>query len=647
MLRHDQSDILPSPRREHGGAVADPEFIRRAIDGADLNALRLAMLQLTGDETLAEMPVEMRPRRGGALASAAVAEDWVPELRRKAFELLSAGPPQRETRPSPAELRRLMEVFSGRPVGSDEEFALSCEELALDDIPREVSWRAKPAGLDVVHVVIVGAGLSGVSMGAQLGRLGLRYTIVERLDGVGGTWLRNTYPDVRVDTDCYNYQFKFEKNYPWREYYPTQSEVLRYVRHVAEKHGVLKNVRFRTEVEGAVWNDESSKWRLNLRSADQVPETIDADFVVSCAGIFGEQSLPAIPGMERFTGRVVHTSGWDHDYDLSGRRVALIGNGSSGVQVMPALARRANSLTIFQRTAQWIGPIENLRREFTPEERWLVDTMPFYWNWCSYAAYRSFTYLQYLQEHDAAWKAGGGLINKGNDRLRAFLIAYMKDKLGDRADLLAKSIPSFPPLSRRLIVDSGWYEALLRDNVELVTEAIDRFDETGIVDRAGNRREFDLVVLGTGFRVDRYLAPADYVGRGGRTLAQAWSKDGPRSYLGMTLPGFPNFFMLYGPGSQARAGGLPSWIEIWTRYVADKIVRTLERGAASIDLRPEVFDAYNALVDKRASELLWETDGKGSYYVTREGRSIVNQPWRNYEYHAAIRASGLDDYIVR
>jgi len=606
------------------------------------------MLQVTGDEALAAMPVEMRARRGGALASAAVAADSVPELRRKAFELLSGGcPPQPSGRPSHAELRKLMEIFSGVPISSDAEFTLSCEEFALDDIPRDVTWRGEPAGLGSVHVVVIGGGLSGVSMGAQLGRLGLRYTIVERLDGVGGTWLRNTYPDVRVDTDCYNYQFKFDKKYPWKEYYPTQGEVLNYVRHIASRHGVMPNIRFRTEMERAIWDEATSRWRLTLRDASGVAETMEADFVVSAAGLFGQESLPSIPGIERFKGRIVHTSGWDHGYDISGRNVALVGNGSSGVQLMPVIARQAKSLTIFQRTPQWIGPIENLRREFTPEERWLVDTMPFYWNWCSYAAYRSFTYLQYLQEPDAAWKAGGGQVSQGNDRLRTFLLDYMKTKLGDRADLFEKSIPPFPPLSRRLVVDNGWYDALLRGNVELVTEGIDRFDEHGIVDRAGERRDFDLVILGTGFKVERYLAPADYVGRNGVTLANAWSTDGPRSYLGMAMPGFPNFFMLYGPGSQARAGGLPSWIEIWTRYVADKIARTLERGGRSIDLKQEVFDAYNASVDTRASELLWETDGKGGYYLTKDGRSIVNQPWRNYEYHAAILASGLDDYIVR
>ncbi|MER2534066.1 MAG: NAD(P)/FAD-dependent oxidoreductase [Rhizobiaceae bacterium] len=647
-LRREDGDILLEPRRHDAGAAADPAFIRRAIDGADLNALRLALLQLTGDEAFAAMRVEMRPRRGGALASAAVAEEFVPELKRRAFELLSGATlPQPRARFSPGELRRLMEIFSGAPMPGDQEFALSCEELALDDIPRDVTWQARPACADAIHVVIVGGGLSGVCMGAQLGRLGLRYTIVERLDGVGGTWLRNTYPDVRVDTDCYNYQFKFEKNYPWKEHYPTQGEVLRYVRHVAKRHGVLPHIRFRTEMERAVWDEPAAKWRLTLRDADETAATIDADFVVSGAGLFGQESLPAIPGIERFRGRILHTSGWDEVYALDGRDIALIGNGSSGVQLMPTLARKAKSLTVFQRTPQWIGPIENLRKTFTPEERWLVDTMPFYWNWCSYAAYRSFTYLQFLQEHDEGWKAAGGRINEGNDRLRAFLIGYMKDRLGDRTDLLEKSIPPFPPLSRRLVVDNGWYDALLRDNVELVTEGIDCFDETGIVDGGGKRRDFDLVVLGTGFKVDRYLAPADYVGRDGVTLAQAWGKDGPRSYLGMAMPGFPNFFMLYGPGSQARAGGLPSWIEIWTRYVADKIVRAIERGARSIDLRREAFDAYNASVDARAGELLWETDGKGGYYVTKEGRSIVNQPWRNYEYHAAILASGLDDYILR
>ena len=647
---HDTPMSFPHDSDNVARGTVDAAFVQRAIDGADLNALRLAMLQLTGDDALAAMKVEMRPRRGGALASAAVADEAVPELKRKAFDLLVSGTLLEPAQPpAPATLRQLMENFSGGTAMGDEEFALSREELALDDFPRDVTWHRKPAqeALSKFHAVVIGSGLSGVSIGAQLGRLGLPYTIVERLDDVGGTWLRNTYPEVRVDTDCYNYQFKFEKKYPWKEYYPTQSEVLKYVRHIARKHDVVRHIRFRTEMECAVWNEDTSKWRLSLRNADGSVDLVEADFVISAAGLFGQESLPDIRGIDRFGGRILHTARWDNDYDIAGRNVALVGNGSSGVQLMPAVARRAKSLTVFQRTPQWIGPIENLRREFTAEDRWLIDTVPFYWNWCSYAAYRSFTYLQYLQEHDAAWKRAGGQVNEGNDKLRTFLVDYMKSKLGDRRDLLEKSIPPFPPLSRRLVVDNGWYEALLRDNVELVTEPIAEFVGDGIVDAAGVMRPFDLVILGTGYKVDRYLAPAHYVGRGGVTLEEAWSKDGPRSYLGMTMPGFPNFFMLYGPGSQARAGGLPSWIEIWTRYVADKIVRMIERGARSIDLRKEAFDVYNASVDERASALLWETDGKGSYYVTKEGRSIVNQPWRNYEYHAAIVKSGLEDYIVR
>lgn len=641
---------LPRPSGKSVGETVDAAFIKRAIDGSDLNALRLAMLQFTGDEALAAMKIELRPRRGGALSSAAVADDAVPALKRKAFDLLTsgllAGQGQQQ---APFTLRQLMENFSGGTPLNDDEFVLGREELALEDIPRDVTWNRKPAQdvLDGFHAVVVGSGLSGVSMGAQLGRLGLPYTIIERLDDVGGTWLRNTYPEVRVDTDCYNYQFKFDKKYPWKEYYPTQAEVLTYVRHIAQSYNVMPHIRFGTEMESAVWDEETVKWRVTVRAQSGSVEIIEADFVISAAGLFGQESQPNIPGIDRFAGRILHTAKWDHDYDFADRNIALIGNGSSAAQLMPALARRAKSLTIFQRTPQWIGPIENLRREFTPEERWLIDAVPFYWNWCSYGAYLSFTYLQYLQEHDESWKRTGGQVNEGNDRLRQFLLDYMQSKLGNRADLIGKSIPPFPPLSRRLVVDNGWYDALLRDNVELVTEPIARFVADGIVDATGVERPVDLVVLGTGYKVERYLAPANYVGRGGITLDSAWSKDGPRSYLGMAMPGFPNFFMLYGPGSQARGGGLPSWIEIWTRYMADKIVRMLEMGAKSVELRQGAFDAYNASVDERARELLWETHGKGGYYVTAEGRSFVNQPWRNYEYHAAIVKSGMDDFIIR
>lgn len=633
----------------YGDDGVDHPLLRRAIDLADLNALRLALLQLTGDPELEAMEVVPQPRRGGATAAAVVAERHVARLKQKAFELIARGVSHKSAAPLSEEVaRKLMENFSGRAL-ADEEFRLSYEELGLDENPREVTWDRKPPVevLDGFKVAIVGGGLSGVALGRLLGRLGIPYTVIDRLDDFGGTWQRNTYPEVRVDADYRAYQFRFEKNYPWKDHFPPQREILAYVKHLAHKHGVTQNTLFGTEMVRAVWLDEEKAWRLTLRGKDGGERLLDANVVVSAAGLFGKVKLPQLPGIERFAGRIMHPAEWDHGYDYDGKDIVLIGNGSSGVQMMPHMARRGRTLTVFQRTPQWIGPLENYGKPIEPELRWLLDNVPYYWNWENYAAVDTFSRMQYLQEEDVDWRSQGGEVNPGNEKLRAFLEGYISSKLAGRPDLIAKSTPSYPPLTRRLVVDNGWYDALMRDNVTLVTDGIASFTESGVIDAAGVFHPADMVIMATGYEVDRYLAPAEYVGRDGTTLHQAWDVDGPRSYLGMMMPGFPNFFMMYGPGSQPRAGYIPSWIEIWGRYVADKVARMLERGVRSVDVRRDVFDRYNASVDARARQLVWESGGAGGYFVTASGRSIVNQPWRSYEYFNAILNSDLSDFVTK
>lgn len=640
------ADVARCSSREHGSL--DPAFVKKVIDGAEPNVLRLALLQLTGDPKLAAMKVVREPRRGGALMSPVLTPEDALVLKRQAFSMLSAGAIPEPAPVSPVEIRRLLEIYANSPL-TDDEYRIAYEELGLEDFPRDVKWRHKPAPavLRNFRVVVVGSGLSGLAMGVSLSRLGIPYTIIEKLDGVGGTWLRNTYPGVRVDTSCLTYQFKFEKNYPWSEYFPTQAELRQYMIHIADKYGITQNIRFNTELIRATWDEQGAKWNLVLKKPDSSEETIEANVVVSAAGLFGRASLPDIPGINQYKGRILHTTDWDHGYDYAGKRIALIGNGSTGTQLMPSVAEKAKSVTAFQRTPQWIGPMENHRQPISSETRWLFDNVPLYWNWYCYAAFFNLCHMQYVQENDPEWKKKGGLVSEGNDRLREVLTDYIHRKLAGRPDLIAKSIPRYAPLARRLVVDNGWYDALLRDNVELVTTGIQHFTESGIVDCAGAARHFDMIILSTGFEVSKYLHPVEYRGRNGMLLEKAWEDDGPRSYLGVTMPGFPNFFMLYGPGSQARAGGLPSWMEVWTRYILEHVVRMVETGGSSIEVRQEVFDTYNESVDAHARDLVWETDGKGGYYVTREGRSFVNQPWRIYKYHAALASPDPADFVIR
>jgi 4-hydroxyacetophenone monooxygenase len=628
----------------------DLAFARRALEHADPNVLRLALHQLTGDPALAEMRVERVPVWGGALFTYALAPEHHAAVREMALKHLvdhSRGP-EPAGQPSKATVRKTMEIF-GHGHLSDPEFRLGYEEAAIDDFPRGVEWNAKPSKevLSRKHVVVVGAGICGIAAGVQLEQLGIPYTVIERQSGIGGTWHLNDYPEARVDTISQIYQFKFEKKYPWRELFASRNETKKYLEHCAKKFGVADKIVFDTQLLEAIWDESRGKWKLTIRTEGADDRTIEADFVLSASGLFSTPKLPDIPGVESFEGEIFHSSQWKHDLDLSRRRVAQIGTGASGVQFASYLARKAQSLTIFQRTPNWVLPMEGYREQVPLELQWLFDNFPFYWNWFSYAMYFLNAQLQGLHEFDPEWQQNGGVINQRNDELRRDSELYIRNRLAARPDLIDKVIPKYPPLARRPTVDNGWYETLLRDNVMLVTDPISQITSNTIMTTEGKSYEVDTIVSAAGFQTMRYLWPVKYVGRGGATPDDLWSKDGPRAYLGVVMPKFPNFFMYYGPASQQRAGSFYTAAEAWTRYALKAILHVIENDKTSIECRQESFDEYNAELDAANKSILWETHGKGFYYVSPEGRSIVNAPWRIADLYDRLFAPNWDHFRVR
>jgi len=632
-------------RKTDNSAACDDAFIRSAIEQSNLNALRLALYQLTRDPELAAMEVEPFAIRGGALFTMVVAERHRSRMKEKAFEILK-NMPERPTEPVTKDgVRELQTLFSGKEL-SEPDFQYGFEELALEDFPRDVKWSKEPdrQKLKDYKIAIIGAGISGIAMAVSLQRLGLPYTIFERQPDLGGTWWINDYPEARVDTSSFLYQFKFEKNYPWPEYFASRDETLKYLNHVARKYAVTDKIRFSTELVSAKWDDTKSLWRCKLRQADGSELEERANVIVSAIGLFATPKYPDIKGMQEFQGKMFHTTAWDHGFGYGGKRVALIGNGSTGSQLMPRVASIAKSLTAFQRTPNWIQPVENYQGKITREIRWLFDNVPFYWNWFGYSVFAAASSSQELQAHDREWQKKGGRISEPNDKVRMALTQYIKEKVGDDPELFEKCLPKYAPMARRLVVDNGWYDALRRDNVELVTTGIECFTRSGIRTVDGVEREFDLVILGAGFQVSRFLWPVKYEGRNGATLEQSWQTDGARSYLGMTMPGYPNFFMFYGPNGQPRSGSFYSWAEVWSRYTLKLIVKMIESGLNSIECRREVFEEYNRRMDLANKEIVWEDEGKGGYYVNEYGRSSVNLPWRVEQYHSWTKEPNLDDF---
>lgn len=641
-----EDTVAPSPR-------VNADFIRRALDDADLNALRMALYQATGDRDLLSMQLDSVPMYGGALKQTVVADRDVETIKQKALEFLLGYDPAgfTEVKPTDTELRQMYEAFREETL-DERTWRYRRDLAAFDDHPRLARWTGgeKPEIPEGFEVAIVGAGFNGIAMGVQLEQLGIPYTIYERRSQLGGVWNINTYPDVRVDTTIFLYQFFFEKNYPWTEYFARADEVRGYLEHVAEKYGVAPHISYDSDVTAATFDAESGTWAIDVTVAGD-KQHVTANAVVSGSGLFATPKRPDVPGIEDFRGEVVHTAECTGEEDLDGRRVAIIGNGSTGVQMMSSVQRRASELGVFQRTPQWISPRDRYGDPITPETRWLLDTMPYYWNWYCYSVATLRLDGQLLQEPDQEWKASGGKVNAANDSYRESLETYIRTKLPDRPDLWEKLTPAHAPLARRMIVDNNWYSSLLEDHVELVTEGIERFTPTGIRTVDGVEREYDLVFTATGFAVQKYMWPTEYRGLGGVALEDVWADPaggGPRAYLSLTVPDFPNLFVMYGPNSQNRAGSLIVWIETWSRYVAENLIHLIEGGHKYASVRRDVFEDYNKRLDEAMLSLIWYDEGSKdkNYYVNEFGRQQVNIPWRLEQQHEFLEKFDPDDYDV-
>ena len=453
----------------------------------------------------------------------------------------------------------------------------------------------------------------------------------------------NSYQNVGVDSPSYLYQYRFTKKYKWSEYFASGQELKKYLEYVATEFGVLEDMKFNHEVIDARWDEAESKWNMIIKQKDSTEEKLQCNAIISASGLFSTPNLPAIKGISSFKGPMFHTSQWDHSVDYAGKDIGLVGTGSTGTQVAPALAEVAKSLTVYQRSANWVVGFPGFRDNITTHIHWLFDNMPYYWNWYHYGNFvKSFNFVA-LQARDNKWKAKGGMVSQRNDSAREGLMAYIHEKLGDRPDLMAKVTPKQAPMVRRGVVDNGFYDAIKRDNVELVTDGIERITETGIISKGGKERKFDMLVLGAGFKVSQYLWPVKYVGTEGMTLEKAWKKDGARSYLGMAMPNYPNFFMSYDPNHQPRTGSLFSFSEHWARYISQALVGMIERGAKSMVINQEVFDKYNERLDAAVKKIVWESEGAG-YFINEHGRQGVNMPWTNADYHPMIKKVNFEDF---
>jgi 4-hydroxyacetophenone monooxygenase len=623
----------------------DEHEVREAVAVANVPALLMVLVQLTGERRWLEPPY--RPVRAQGMSdndTGGLPEAIQGEIRDAALEAIEAwraGRPVAVPDPSPELLVEMLSVAMGEPV-PPEYGPMIAAQLRL--APPEVAPIPVPEGF---RVLVIGAGVSGLCAAVNLQAAGIAFTVVEKHHAVGGTWLQNRYPGAGVDTPNHLYSFSF-CGCDWRRYFALRDELWAYLEHVADTFDLRRHVRFSTEVVRCRYDADAQAWDVELRGPDGAVTTERAHVVISATGIFNPMKLPDIPGLGTFAGPAFHTAAWPDDVELAGRRVAIIGNGASCMQVAPEIQPDVASLTIFQRSPQWAAPFEQFRKEVPPPVRSLLAEVPLYRAW--YRVRLGWTFNDRIHptlQKDPGWAHPDRSLNAHNDAHREYFTRYLVAELGDRTDLLPKVLPTYPPFGKRMLMDNGWFRTLTEPNVELVTEPIREIVPEGVLTADGHRHDADVLVLATGFDVLRFLTSYEAIGRDGRTLREVWDDDDARAYLGTAVPGFPNFFVLYGPNTQPGHGGsLIFVVEMQVHYVMDVLRQMAERGLGAVEVRADVHDAYNDGVDRAHDRMVWTHPGMETYYRNARGRVVVNFPYRNVDLFRLTRHADLDDYVT-
>ncbi|MGQ0630999.1 MAG: FAD-dependent oxidoreductase [Sporichthyaceae bacterium] len=643
--------------------TADQPFdLADALDAAHWPSLLCALGALTGDPApfaaLLPAKLDVLDAQGG------MTQDQIRQAHAAALPVLAALQAGEITPPpiDDALARDLLAPMLGSDL--DAYGQLAAEELRLrEPDPRTPGWTvAQLSPGTTCSVIVIGAGMSGLLAAHRLRQAGLEVTVLEKNPGLGGTWFENTYPGCRVDVPSHLYTYSCGSDTDWSAYFATQPEILAGFERFAAETGVIECIRFGVEVTDLEWHDicstarpstapegratqqKSGHWRVQTSAG-----TLRADVVVSAVGQLNRPAIPEIPGRESFAGPAFHSAAWDHSATIDGARVAVIGNGASGMQVIPPVAARAAHTSIFQRTACWMIPTPGFREQVDPRLRWLLRVVPGYQRWYRYWLLRgvSDALLPYATS-DPTWDGDGRSGSFLNDRVRIRLTEYIEAQFGDQPDLLAAVQPDHPPFAKRGVRDDGtWAATLKRDDVQLVTTAIEAIEAGGIRTADGVLHRADVLIWSTGFRAADFVAPMRVRGRGGVDLNEQWS-GAPSAYLGMTVPAFPNFFLLYGPNTNIVVNGSAIFFsECEVRHLLACLRLSLERGGAPIEVSAQAHDRFVAEVDAMSATRVWATSNVNSWYRAASGRSSQNWPGTVLDYWARTRTADPDAYPLR
>ncbi|MFE3325694.1 flavin-containing monooxygenase [Streptomyces sp. NPDC059176] len=478
---------------------------------------------------------------------------------------------------------------------------------------------ANAGEFETPDVLITGTGLAGLGMAMKLLDAGHSdFVLLEKADGVGGTWRENTYPGCACDVASVMYSYSFAPNRGWSRMYAKQPEILDYVKGVVKERDLERYIRFNSEAVSYEFDEESDRWRVRTRSGQEYRPRI----VVLAHGVLHKPNVPDLPGMDRFEGALFHSAQWDHSVDLKGKRVAVIGTGASAVQFIPEIAGTAAHVDVFQRNAHWVLPKAD--RPMREAEQKLFRAVPFVQRLYRLAAYWT---------HELPVLA---FLNPKFVKVLELVARRTLEKQVPDPELRRKLTPTYQIGCKRILLTNDYYPTLLRDDVDLVTSPIAEFTESGIRTADGDLHEADVVVLGTGFSTDNRCADEHIVGRGGLTIQDAW-RDGMTAHLGTTVAGFPNLFTLMGPNSGGGAQSILFVIEAQLHYVIECLRMMRRQRATRIEVRADVQRAFNARLHAKLGRSVWNTGGCHSWFLDHTGHNRQSWPGTGTSYWRATR----------
>ncbi|GLZ31873.1 4-hydroxyacetophenone monooxygenase [Lentzea sp. NBRC 105346] len=479
-------------------------------------------------------------------------------------------------------------------------------------------------------VLVVGSGFSGLGMAIELKRRGEHdFVVLEKADDLGGTWRDNSYPGCACDVPSHMYSFSFELNPRWSRMFAGQREIWDYLQRVASKYGLRPHIRFRSKVSGARWDEETKRWHVTTEHGD----TYSAKALVAGVGALHIPNVPELPGIENFAGKAFHSAEWDHSYDLTGKKVAVVGTGASAIQFVPRIAGATAELKIFQRTPPWIMPKAD--REIRGWEQRMFRALPF-----TQRLYRDFVY--WVRESSALGFAVNPKIMK---LAQGIALRHMKTQVPD-PELRRALKPDYTMGCKRVLISNDYYPALRRPNVSLVTDGIAEVRESSIVDAKGVEHDVDVIIYGTGFHVSDSFDYLDVQGRGGVDLAKKWREEGIETYFGITVSGFPNLFFLLGPNTGLGHNSVVFMIESQIRYVSQCLELLDELGADEIDVRPDAQRRFNDEMQRKLKRGVWTQGGCKSWYLDAQGVNRTIWPGFTWRYWMRTKTVRREDYCV-